>query len=228
MPPVPVPPLYAHDPFLLVQHALGRPWLDPVMAALTIACEGWAMVLVGAAFIGWRERRLREWVRPFLTACLALLLAGAVVHWLKPVLDTPRPLAVYGPALVHVQLEPLFSGGFPSGHSASVAALAFFALARYGRRAWPLLVLAFLGGLSRVYVGAHWVLDVLGGWTVGALCGTVAAPTVDGVLRGVRTVRARRGDGGSAPGGGRKVEALGQPEVVGLDPKAQPVDGKRP
>ena len=135
---------------------------------------------------------------------------------------------MYGPALVHVQLEPLFGGGFPSGHSASAAALAFFALARYGARAWPLLMLAFLGGVSRVYVGAHGVLDVLGGWTVGALCGTVAAPTVEAMLRGVRWARARRGEGSAPGGGGRKMEALGQPEVVALDPKAEPVDGKRP
>ena len=207
-----MPPLYAHDPFLLVQHALARPWLDPVMVALTTACEGWSMALIAAAFVGWRERRIGPAVRVLAPLYLGLILAGAAVQVVKALVASPRPLSVLGPAAVHLLDEPLYHLAFPSGHSASAAALATFAVLRYRARAWPLVVLALLGGLSRVYVGAHWVTDVLGGFAVGALAAIAATPLFDAAARGVRALRGPRGPGGPAQGpgedaGGRKPSA---------------------
>ncbi|TWS22955.1 phosphatase PAP2 family protein [Tsukamurella sputi] len=62
---------------------------------------------------------------------------------------------------------------FPSGHALnSMVVFTTFAVAAYaltGRR-WP-LVAAALGsvaiGLTRVYLAAHWMTDVLAGWTIG-------------------------------------------------------------
>lgn len=163
-----VPALYAHDPFLAIQAALRAPWLDGPMAVASVACEGWAVALVAAAFFLPRERGLRAGARALLPVLAGLLLSGLAVQLLKQVVALPRPLSVYGAAEVHVLLEPLHRRAFPSGHAASAAALAAFALLRHGRAGWPLLLLALVGGVSRVYVGAHWALDVAAGWALGA------------------------------------------------------------
>jgi membrane-associated phospholipid phosphatase len=144
------------------------------MAIASVSCEGWAIALIALAFVLSRERSGRRTIAEVLPLFAGLLLAGLAVQVLKRIVDVPRPLTVYGTA-VHVLLHPLRQHAFPSGHSASIAALAAFAVRRYGRVAWPLVLLAILGGISRVYVGAHWTLDVAAGWAVGIAAAPVAA-----------------------------------------------------
>ncbi|BDG07526.1 phosphatase PAP2 family protein [Anaeromyxobacter paludicola] len=170
-----MPPLYAHDPFLAIHQALQSRWLDLPMAALSLACLGLAVAGLGAGLFGLLERDWRRFAAVALPFFLALCAQGILVTLAKDLFHTPRPLAIYGPAQVRVGLEPLRALGFPSGHSASVAVLAAYGTAVYGRRLSWLWAFAFLGGLSRVYVGAHWALDVAAGWALGALLGLVAA-----------------------------------------------------
>jgi membrane-associated phospholipid phosphatase len=184
-----VPELYAADPFLAIQQALASPWLDAPMSIVTRACEGWAVGLIGILYLGWRERprsrreapfagegkaALLRVLRTFAPLLVALVVVGFAVQGLKALVHTPRPLAVYGPDAIHQLLEPLRYSAFPSGHSASAGTLAAFVTGRYGRTAWPFWLFALVGGLSRIYVGAHWTLDVLGGLALGALFGWVA------------------------------------------------------
>lgn len=165
------PPFYAHDPFLALHRAMQSPWLDLPAAVVTTLCEGWALALLALVVFGWAERSWRGLAAVYLPLAMALAASGLAVQELKEVFGTPRPLAVYGPELVRVGLEPLYQFGFPSGHSSAVATFGVYALLVYGRRARWVIGLVLLGGLSRVYVGAHWVSDVLGGWALGASLG---------------------------------------------------------
>jgi undecaprenyl-diphosphatase len=65
--------------------------------------------------------------------------------------------------------------GFPSNHALNTAAAAAFTQVLYPRTGWVTWPLVAAIGFSRVYVGAHYVSDVAGGWAIGAAVGAGAA-----------------------------------------------------
>ena len=110
--------------------------------------------------------------RAAFASALALALATGAAVWLKEVFARPRPPQDL--TMVH-----LGGWSFPSTHAAATAALAVagltgtrWASARRARSAAVVLALAVavVGGCM-VYLGAHWVTDVLAGWVVGGAIG---------------------------------------------------------
>jgi membrane-associated phospholipid phosphatase len=199
-----VPALYQHDPFLALQGLLwGDTFLsDALWLGATWACTGWGMTAIALLFVWWRTGSASRLVRRTVPAFTALLLAGAVVQTIKALVRAPRPQATLEAGTFHVLEVLRGTHSFPSGHSASAAALATWAALRFGWRAWPLVLLALLGGLSRVAVGAHWTVDVLAGWTVGvggALLARWAEPAVERFVGWIADRIAARRSAGTAP-----------------------------
>ncbi|MES2605778.1 MAG: phosphatase PAP2 family protein, partial [Pseudomonadota bacterium] len=72
----------------------------------------------------------------------------------------------------------VYTASFPSGHSMQAAATyltmgALLAQVQKRRRVKAFIlsvamIITFLVGLSRIYLGVHWPTDVLAGWTAGA------------------------------------------------------------
>lgn len=177
------------DPFLVLQHALANPWLDPLMVALSTACEGWVIALLGVVCIRLLERDPRLAARALIPLGLALLADGLAVQLVKQLWNVPRPLAVLGTDQVRLLVEPLRQRSMPSGHASAAAVLALFLVRRYGWRGVPALALALVGGVARVYVGVHWASDVAVGWAIGATIGVVAQDVAARVeARGVGAV----------------------------------------
>ena len=104
---------------------------------------------------------------------LVLGLIGAVglSGGLKSVFERERPPVAY-------QAVETLNASFPSGHALlatvvylSLGTLVAQGLTRRREKAWVLGaagLLALTVGLTRVYLGAHWLSDVLAGWCVGA------------------------------------------------------------
>jgi undecaprenyl-diphosphatase len=107
------------------------------------------------------------WRRPFLffEVALADLIAQLVSYGLKQGIGRERPNVAYAEPkpLVHAPHD----GSFPSGH-ATVSFACATVLSLYAPRAAPsFFILAAAIAWSRVYVGVHYPLDVLGGAVLG-------------------------------------------------------------
>jgi len=102
--------------------------------------------------------------------------AGSAGLWflINPIVDRPRP----SPDMVRVAMD-LPTGGFPSGHVLNLTAifgfLIFLAIVLIADVRWRALLVALLSvpivciGVARIYDGAHWPSDVLGGYLIGGI-----------------------------------------------------------
>lgn len=112
--------------------------------------------------------------RPRLGALLLLsaLIATAITHTIKPILDVPRPPAVLAADAMHLIGQHLDHGSFPSGHTVTAFTLAGLLIVGLrlsaGWSALALLAAAVLG-VSRMAVGVHWPTDVLAGSVIGLM-----------------------------------------------------------
>lgn len=160
--------------FLLVNHALAHPWLGYFFDVVTRLGEGWNAGVLTACFLALYDRR--AFSRHFPLIVLSMIVGGSINSFIKDIFDRPRPLNEFshmiksGTEWVNVVGPALMSRSFPSGHSQTAFAVVAYLVLLYKSRAVRLAVISLgcLVGISRLAVGAHFPLDVLGGACVGS------------------------------------------------------------
>jgi membrane-associated phospholipid phosphatase len=159
------------QPVLDAMLRLRSPGLNQAVTAFTDLGGPVLLPVLGTAGALLVARWRRSWMPVLLTAVavagsLTMTVVGkAVVGRVRPPLAEAVPPYESSPS-------------FPSGHSLNSLVLAgvlAYLVARHGTRWWARVLVPVLAalfavgiGLSRVYLGHHWLSDVLVGWALGS------------------------------------------------------------
>lgn len=157
------------EALLLAFRRFHRPWRTALARALTHAGDAKTWTFIGVSLLATRSS---TGVHLGLRLGTATLLATACVQVLKRSLTRARPDASI------VGFEALASNpdrfSFPSGHTAAAFSVAIaWASEPFGLGPAALLLATGIG-LSRVYLGAHYPLDVAAGMVIGTVSGLVS------------------------------------------------------
>jgi undecaprenyl-diphosphatase len=146
---------------------------DTIMKAVSWFGQLWASCSLAlfAALILFLKKKYREGI-----FCISTLLVGVVNYAVKTLINRPRPSTSLVRVITDVQHQ-----SFPSGHvSFYIVFFGFITFLFYHKR-WlvPLYRYAIITScitliltvpVSRIYLGAHWFTDVLGGFLLGSIC----------------------------------------------------------
>jgi membrane-associated phospholipid phosphatase len=153
---------------------------QPLTVVFLLASAWWVKWPLIAAFGALGDATHRRVVpRATLAAIAAVASVGVAVTILKQFFDRARP-PVADPSIHAIGIVPS-SASLPSGHAATAFAAAVAVGLVYPQLRRPLLAMAAVVALSRVYLGMHYLSDVLAGAALGALLGLAAAWAVRAV-----------------------------------------------
>jgi undecaprenyl-diphosphatase len=155
------------DWFGAVNHvARVTPWLHtPTRLYAEYGVGLFALVLLVSWWLARREGDFRQVTAP-LWAPVGALVALGVNQLLVAAVAEPRPYTTLTHSLVLISRSSDYS--FPSDHAVMAGAVAAGVLLTHRRLGLVTAALAVLMAVTRVYVGAHFPLDVATGLLVGA------------------------------------------------------------
>lgn len=159
-------------------------WLHDLLSVVTAPGLTVVRLVLFLPVVGWLVLRRAWWTAAWVA--LAVGAIGLVTTGLKALFDRVRPQFSNGGA----RLSTL---SFPSGHSSGIATLVTVALVL----GWPLLtavarrrclvagvIVVVVVGLSRMWLGVHFLTDVLGGWSLGVAWSLAVAAALGGLPGG--------------------------------------------
>ncbi len=150
---------------IAIQDALVDDRVTPIVTFIThLGNKGYLWIALGVLFLFFKKTR-----RAGVISLVSLALTFLVVNlFLKDFVARTRPYEEL--EAVRLLIEAQHDYSFPSGHAANSIAPALAVFLNLPKKLGvPILLLALLIALSRLYVGVHYPLDVFSGILIGGL-----------------------------------------------------------
>lgn len=161
--------LEGHANAFLILNKFHNPIADFVFYYMTYLGDGWFAIIVGASLLLFKQTR-----RLGILVLISYALSGIFAQLVKHIVEAPRPSAYFTYAQYHKFVEGVHLAGsnsFPSGHTTTAFSLASV-LACFTKNKKLQIVYLFLAmatGYSRIYLGQHFLTDVIAGALLGTL-----------------------------------------------------------
>ena len=152
-----------------ITQSVGPAWVEEAVRDVTALGSIIVVVILSGAVLGYLLMLGRR--GPALLVLISVAGGTALNDLLKYIFARPRPDLV-------LHTTQVFSSSFPSGHAA-VSAVVYLTLGALLARDAPsvaakiyvmavAILIVFLVGVSRVFLGVHYPTDVLAGWCIGS------------------------------------------------------------
>ena len=163
---------------LWIQEYIRNDFLTPIFKFITsLGDEGYVWIAIAIVLLFVKNYRK-------VALMVGASLLGSLVFnnmIVKNIVARPRPYRMIETLTILIPEPGEYS--FPSGHtSSSFAAGVVLYLMLPKKYGIPAMVLAFLIGISRLYVGVHYPTDVLGGMVMGTLIAVSVVKATEKIL----------------------------------------------
>lgn len=148
--------------------------LDQAAELITMLGEQYFFILI-ISFLYWNISK-----REGFKLASAFVYSTVINSILKIAIHSPRPFEKLD-YISGKRVETATGYSFPSGHTQGSTTF-FITFAQIIRRRWftiIAIILLLLVGLSRVYLGVHWPVDVIGGLVLGVIISYIFCSIVD-------------------------------------------------
>lgn len=150
---------------LWIQDSVRNDFLSPIFSMITKLGNGGVIWIISAMVLMLSQKTRKVGIMVIVVLGLTMLLDDVI---LKNLVARPRPYEVV-PGLQYL-IEKQDTYSFPSGHSGSSFAAALTIFLNFPKTyGIPAMILAALIAFSELYVGVHYLSDVLGGIIIGAV-----------------------------------------------------------
>jgi len=163
--------VYGKRESFLIINGWNGPLADVFFKYYTHAGDGIMWVPFGLFCLLYKRKYL-------IAVILGILVSTLLTHLLKRVVfpDELRPLSYLSESFPVHEVEGVkrnYRLSFPSGHTATAFTIAILLVALCRKKHWAFILplLALLAAYSRVYLGQHYVTDLIAGMAIGIVSG---------------------------------------------------------